>query len=159
WAWEFCTEVLKLPPERLHATVFTDDDEAYDLWIEQGVPPERIWRYGEEEGNYWTSGDIGPCGPCSELHYDFGEHESCGPDCQPSQGRSTRWREIWTLVFMSFMQHEAGQRTPLPRKNIDTGAGLERPARAVQNVATTYETDGLRPLLDAAPALIDRRYG
>jgi alanyl-tRNA synthetase len=160
WAWEFCTRVLKLDPERLHATVYLDDDEAYALWHETiGLPEERIWRYGEEEGNYWFSGDVGPCGPCSELHFDFGEQESCGPDCQPSHGPDHRWLEIWNLVFMSFMQHEDGSRTPLPQKNIDTGAGLERLARAVQNVPTTYETDGLRHLTDTATGLIDRRYG
>ena len=160
WAWEFCTEVLKLPAERLHATVYDDDDEAYDLWRNVvGLPPERIWRYGEDEGNYWYSGDVGPCGPCSELHYDFGEHESCGPDCQPAHGPDHRWLEIWNLVFMTYMRHEDGSKTPLPLKNIDTGAGLERLARAVQTVPSTYETDGLRPLLDAAVALADRHYG
>lgn len=160
WAWEFCTRVLKMDPERLHATVYLDDDEAYTLWRETiGLPEERIWHYGEEEGNYWFSGDVGPCGPCSELHFDFGEQESCGPDCQPSHGPDHRWLEIWNLVFMSFMQHEDGSRTPLPQKNIDTGAGLERLARAVQNVPTTYETDGLRHLIDIATGLVDRRYG
>ncbi|MGE3595470.1 MAG: alanine--tRNA ligase [Dehalococcoidia bacterium] len=160
WAWDFCTRVLQLDPERIHATVYLDDDEAYALWHETiGLPEERIWRYGEEEGNYWFSGDVGPCGPCSELHFDFGEQESCGPDCQPSHGPDHRWLEIWNLVFMSFMQHEDGSRTPLPQKNIDTGAGLERLARAVQNVPTTYETDGLQHLTDMVTGLIDRRYG
>ena len=159
WAWEFCTEVLKLAPERLHATVYLDDDEAYEEWRKLGVPEERIWRYGEEEGNYWLSGDVGPCGPCSELHYDFGEEESCGPACEPSHGPDHRWLEIWNLVFMAFMQHEDGTRTPLPKRNIDTGAGLERLARAVQNVKTTYETEGLWRLTQTAAGLVDRRYG
>lgn len=164
WAWQFCTEVLGLPAERLHATVYAEgdeaDEEAYDLWRNTiGLPEARIWRYGSDQGNFWAAGDVGPCGPCSELHYDFGEQESCGPDCQPSHGPDHRWLEIWNLVFMTLMRHEDGTLTPLPQKNIDTGAGLERLTRAVQNTATTYETDGLRPLLDRATGLVDRRYG
>jgi alanyl-tRNA synthetase len=159
WSWDFCTRVLGLPPERLWVTVYTDDDEAYDIWRNSvGIPPERIKRYGEEEGNYWLSGDVGPCGPCSELHYDFGEQYGCGPDCEPSHD-CDRFLEIWNLVFMTYMQHEDGTRTPLAQKNIDTGAGLERVAMAVQNVRSTYETDGLRALLDEAAGLSDRHYG
>ncbi|MGH2601073.1 MAG: alanine--tRNA ligase-related protein, partial [Dehalococcoidia bacterium] len=159
WAWEFCTQVLKLDPERLHATVYTDDDEAYNLWIEQGVPRERLWRYTEEQGNYWTSGPVGPCGPCSELHYDFADPATRPPEIHPDNDPDGRFLEIWNLVFMSFMQQEDGSRTPLPFNNIDTGAGLERVARAVQHKLTTYETDGLRGLTDIATSLIDRRYG
>jgi alanyl-tRNA synthetase len=159
WSWDFCTKVLGLPPDRLWITIYTDDDEAYEIWHEVvGIPAERILRYGEEEGNYWLSGDVGPCGPCSELHYDFGEQYGCGPDCEPKHDCG-RFLEIWNLVFMTFMQHEDGTRTPLAQKNIDTGAGLERVATAVQHVRSTYETDGLRALLDEAAVLGDRRYG
>ena len=158
WAWEFVTRVLGLPEERLWITVFTDDDEAYEIWTRHGRPPERIKRYGEEEGNFWKSGDVGPCGPCSELHYDFGEEYGCGPGCEPSHD-CDRFLEIWNLVFMTYMRHEDGSLTPLPQKNIDTGAGLERVAMAVQNVRSTYETDGLRALLDEAAMLSDRRFG
>ncbi|MFN8556216.1 MAG: alanine--tRNA ligase [Dehalococcoidia bacterium] len=158
WSWEFCTRVLGLAEDRLWITVYTDDDEAYDIWRSIGRPAERIRRYGEDQGNYWLSGDVGPCGPCSELHYDFGEEFGCGPDCEPSHD-CDRFLEIWNLVFMSFMQHEDGSRTPLPKRNIDTGAGLERLAMAVQGVRSTYETDGLRVLLDAAARLAGRTYG
>ncbi len=158
WSWEFCTEVLGIPAERLWITVYTDDDEAYGIWRKLGRPDERILRYSKEDGNFWESGDVGPCGPCSELHYDFGEEFGCGPDCEPKHDCG-RFLEIWNLVFMSYMRHEDGSLTELPQKNIDTGAGLERVAMAVQGVRSTYETDGLRALLDAAGALADRRYG
>src|SRR5439155_9238186 len=122
--------------DRLWITVFTDDDEAYDIWHDMvGIPPERIKRYGEDQGNYWLSGDVGPCGPCSELHYDFGEQFGCGPDCEPSHD-CDRFLEIWNLVFMSFYC-DGEKRTPLPSKNIDTGAGLERIASVL-----LFESEG-----------------
>ncbi|MER3421235.1 MAG: alanine--tRNA ligase, partial [Chloroflexota bacterium] len=158
WAWEFCTRVLGLPAERLWITVYTDDDEAAEIWRRLGIPEERILRYGADEGNFWYSGDVGPCGPCSELHYDFGEEFGCGPVCEPKHDCG-RFLEIWNLVFMTYMRHEDGSLTELPQKNIDTGAGLERVAMAVQGVRSTYETDGLRALLDAAAALCGRPYG
>ncbi len=158
WAWEFCTRVLGLPAGRLWITVYTDDDEAAEIWRRIGIPEERILRYGAEEGNFWYSGDVGPCGPCSELHYDFGEEFGCGPACEPKHDCG-RFLEIWNLVFMTYMRHEDGSLTELPQKNIDTGAGLERVAMAVQGVRSTYETDGLRALLDAAAALCGQPYG
>src|SRR5438094_796623 len=122
WAWEFVTEVLKLPEERLWASVYFDDEEAYELWRKVGVPEERIRRYGEDE-NYWFSGDNGPCGPCSEIYYDFGERFGCGPACEPSH-KCERFLEIWNLVFMSY-NCDGEKRTSLPSRNIDTGSGLE----------------------------------
>ncbi len=158
WAWEFCTKVLGLPAERLWITVYTDDDEAAAIWRRLGWPEERILRYGADEGNFWYSGDVGPCGPCSELHFDFGEEFGCGPACEPKHDCG-RFLEIWNLVFMTYMRHEDGSLTELPQKNIDTGAGLERVAMAVQGVRSTYETDGLRALLEAASALCGQPYG
>ncbi len=158
WAWELVTEVIGLPKERLLAAVFLDDDEAFDLWRKVGVPVERILRYGEED-NYWFSGDVGPCGPCSEIYYDFGptpgcpecEKGTCHPqvDCQDEHGVS-RFLELWNLVFMTFYQHEDGSRTPLPTKNIDTGAGLERWAAVLQGGGkrmSVYETDLFAPII------------
>src|SRR5690606_16445705 len=118
WAWEFLTGVLAIPPDRLWATVYTDDDEAYDLWEAGGVPPERILRYTAEQGNWWgPPGDSGPCGPCSEMHYDWGETAGCEPcrvgECHPDVGCG-RFLEIWNLVFMTYDQAEDGTRTLLP---------------------------------------------
>jgi alanyl-tRNA synthetase len=162
WAWEFLTGVLALPAERLWSTVYLDDDEAYDLWVAQGQSPERIVRYGEDE-NYWFVGDVGPCGPCSEVNYDFGPETGCGlPDCQPAHSCG-RFLEIWNLVFTTYNLHEDGTRTPLPAPNIDTGSGLERLSSVLQHqgpgIASNYETDLFRPLIEAAARLTGRRYG
>jgi len=161
WSWAFMTEELEIPAERLWATVFTDDDEAFELWRERGVPAERILRYSAEQGNYWYSGEVGPCGPCSELHYDFGETPGCAEceagSCHPDAGCG-RFLEIWNLVFMTYSQDEGGQKAPLPTQNIDTGAGLERVAAVVQGVRTVYETDELRGVLAEAEAVTGRRY-
>jgi alanyl-tRNA synthetase len=159
WAWEFVTEVLGLPADRLWITVYRDDDEAYDLWRALGRPAERIRRYGMEQ-NYWPPDPsvLGPCGPCSEIHYDWGEEFGCGPACEPAHDCG-RFLEIWNLVFMTYMRHPDGSLTELPQKNIDTGAGLERLSMAVQGVRDSYRTTGLRPLIEAAAALADRRYG
>ncbi len=165
WAWEFVTGVLKLEPERLWTAVYLDDDEAYSLWRQVGVPDERIRRYAEEH-NYWFSGDVGPCGPCSEIHYDFGEGFGCGPKCEPSHDCG-RFLEIWNLVFMSFYC-DGEKRTPLPSRNIDTGAGLERIASVLlyqdpgwpkDRRPSVYETDIFRPIVQRVEALSGRRYG
>ena len=161
WAWEFVTQHMKLPPERLWATVFTDDDEAYHLWQETGVPAERIRRFGEED-NYWgPAGNEGPCGPCSEIHYDFGgacrmgnAEEECGPNCECG-----RFLELWNLVFMQFYQDPEGQRTPLPRPNIDTGMGLERAAMILQDVQSIYDTDLFAPIVKRVVELAGKPYG
>jgi alanyl-tRNA synthetase len=161
WAWAFMTGELGIPAERLWATVYTDDDEAFELWRGLGVPAERILRYTAEQGNYWYSGEVGPCGPCSELHYDFGETPGCAEceaaSCHPDAGCG-RFLEVWNLVFMTYFQDEAGEKTPLPAQNIDTGAGLERVAAVVQGVRTVYETDELRGVLAEAEAVTGRRY-
>jgi alanyl-tRNA synthetase len=146
WAWEFVTEVLKLDKERLWITVFKDDDEAFDIWHKLiGVPEERILRRGKED-NFWEIG-TGPCGPCSEIHYDRGiEYGDSEEDVVGGEG--DRFLEIWNLVFTQFDRTEDGEYLPLPQKNIDTGMGLERVASILQGVDSNFETDLFKPLLD-----------
>ena len=165
WAWEFVTDVLKLPPERLWASVYLDDQEAYELWRKVGLPEERIVRYGDEH-NYWFSGEIGPCGPCSEIYYDFGEQFGCGPSCEPSH-ECGRFLEIWNLVFMSYYC-DGEKRMPLPSKNIDTGSGLERVASVLlfesegwdkSRLASPYDTDLFAPVVRRIEGLSGKRYG
>ena len=153
FAWEFVTGVLHLLPERLHATVFRDDDDAFALWRDRiGLPESRIYRLDEAD-NFWAMGDTGPCGPCSEIHFDFGVQPHCtNPHCNPSCDCG-RFLEIWNLVFMQFNRDAAGEMTPLPKPSIDTGAGLERLAVAVQGVKWTYETDLFREILGRAQEL------
>ena len=161
WAWEFVTGVLELPPERLWATVYLDGDDAQRLWEETGVPAERIRRFGEKE-NYWgPAGTEGPCGPCSEVHYDFGgpcrvgkSDADCGPNCECG-----RFLELWNLVFMQFYQDPGGGRTPLPAPNVDTGMGLERTAAVMQQKPSIYETDLFAPIVAAVESLSGVRYG
>ena len=126
WAWELLTEGYGLPSEKLYATVYNDDDEAYEIWEKAiGVPRERIVRLGEKD-NFWAMGDTGPCGPCSEILIDQGPAMSCGrPDCAPGC-ECDRYLEIWNLVFTQFDRQPDGTLIPLPRPNIDTGMGLER---------------------------------
>ncbi|TVM16267.1 alanine--tRNA ligase [Oceanidesulfovibrio indonesiensis] len=139
YAWEFLTKELGLDPERLYATVYTDDDEAADLWQKvAGVPKERIYRLGEKD-NFWSMGDTGPCGPCSEILYDQGEHVACGPECGIGVCECDRYLEIWNLVFMQYDQLESGERVPLPRPSIDTGMGLERVAAVCQGVYSNFD--------------------
>lgn len=148
YAWEFLTEVLKLDKDHLYITIYNDDDEAFELWQKvAGVAPERIYRLGEKD-NFWAMGDTGPCGPCSEIHYDRGEEFACGPDCGLGKCDCDRWLEIWNLVFMQFNRDENGVMTPLPHPCIDTGMGLERVASVLQNVPSNYDTDLLRRLID-----------
>jgi alanyl-tRNA synthetase len=159
WAWEFVTQWLKLEPERLWATIFLDDDESFGYWREVGVPEERILRFGEED-NYWgPAGDSGPCGPCSEIHYDFGQEFGCGkPSCAPNCDCG-RFSEIWNLVFTQYDQDREGQRTLLPSPNIDTGMGLERTAAVVQGKTSVYDTDLFSPLIERISELAGRKYG
>ncbi|WP_338832895.1 Alanine--tRNA ligase [Moorella humiferrea] len=154
FAWEFLTRVLELPPERLWITVFQEDAEAFQLWQEvAGVPAERIVRMGEKD-NFWAMGDTGPCGPCSEIIYDRGPEHACGaPLCALGACDCDRWLEIWNLVFMQYERDEAGNLTPLPRPSIDTGMGLERMASILQGVDSNFDTDLLRPLINAVEAL------
>ena len=159
WAWEFVTERLKLPPERLWATIYLDDDESLQYWKDIGVPEDKILRFGEEDNFWGPAGDTGPCGPCSELHYDFGEDVGCGkPDCKPNC-ECGRFSEIWNLVFTQYNQDEAGNRTPLPKPNIDTGMGLERTVAAVTGKTSVYETELFAPLLECISALCGKKYG
>ncbi|MFC2010498.1 alanine--tRNA ligase [Chloroflexota bacterium] len=159
WAWEFVTEQLKLSPERLWATIFTDDDEAYNYWRQIGIPDEKIKRFGDEDNFWGPAGDSGPCGPCSEIFYDFGEEVGCGkPSCAPNCD-CNRFSEIWNLVFTQYNQDKEGKRTPLPKPNIDTGMGLERTAAAVQGKTTIYETDLFTPLLKRVSELSGKEYG
>ncbi len=141
FAWEFITKELNLPKDKLYATVFLDDDEAFDLWLKlTEVPAERIIRMGEKD-NFWTMGDTGPCGPCSEILIDQGEHMTCGPECGIGKCDCDRFLEIWNLVFMQFNQLEDGTREKLGKPSIDTGMGLERIAAICQGVYSNYDTD------------------
>jgi alanyl-tRNA synthetase len=159
WAWEFVTQRLKLSPRRLWVTIFLDDDESFRIWRKVGVPEKRILRFGEEDNFWGPAGDSGPCGPCSEIHYDFGEKVGCGkPSCAPNCG-CARFSEIWNLVFTQYNQDRDGRRTQLPKPNIDTGMGLERTAAAVQGKPSVYETDLFAPLLKRVAELAGKKYG
>lgn len=149
WAWEFVTEVLKLDKDRLWITIFETDDEAYDIWRSVGVPAERIKRKGKKDNFWGPPGASGSCGPCSEIHYDLGEEYSCGhPNCGIDTCECDRWVEIWNLVFTELYQDEEGNQSPLDSKNVDTGMGLERITMVCQGVASTFETDLLKPIMD-----------
>src|SRR6516225_2478986 len=161
YAWELITSPAwyGLPKEKLYATVFngegglTRDAEAYDLWLGQGVPKERIYEMGLKD-NFWQMGDTGPCGPCSEIHYDMGaiasdqEHTDCAFGCDCG-----RYVEIWNLVFMQFDRDASGKLTPLPKPSIDTGMGLERTTAVLQGVVSNYDTDLFVPLIKRAAEL------
>lgn len=159
WAWEFVTQRLGLSPKRLWVTIFLDDDESFAIWREVGVPKSRILRFGEEDNFWGPAGDSGPCGPCSEIHYDFGKEVGCGkPSCAPNCGCG-RFCEIWNLVFTEYNQDKQGCRTLLAKPNIDTGMGLERTAAVVQGKTSIYETDLFSPLLECVSKLTGKRYG
>ncbi|MDR7454779.1 MAG: alanine--tRNA ligase, partial [Armatimonadota bacterium] len=156
YAWEFVTRELGLAADRLVMTVYQDDDEAFQHWRALGVGADRIHRMGERT-NFWSMGDVGPCGPTSELHYDWGpERCTCGrPDCGvPLDNDCGRWLEIWNLVFMQFNQAPDGTRTRLPRPGVDTGMGLERIAAVVQDAPTNYDTDLFAPVMDRVQRLL-----
>ncbi|MBI2153752.1 MAG: alanine--tRNA ligase [Candidatus Rokubacteria bacterium] len=163
FAWEFLTKEMGLPRERLWATVFTDDDEAFGLWQKvAGLKPERILRLGEAD-NFWAMGETGPCGPCSEIHYHQGNHLPCaeekaGRGCLGPACECDRWLEVWNLVFMQFNRDAAGAMTPLPKPSIDTGMGLERVAAIMQGKSSNFETDLLWPILEAAAKLARKTY-
>ncbi len=149
WAWEFVTEVLKLDKDRLWITIFETDDEAYDIWRSVGVPTERIKRKGKKDNFWGPPGASGSCGPCSEIHYDLGEQYKCDhPNCGIDTCECDRWVEIWNLVFTELYQDEEGNQSPLESKNVDTGMGLERITMVCQGVASTFETDLLKPIMD-----------
>jgi alanyl-tRNA synthetase len=156
WAWELLTEVYKLPADRLLATVYEEDDEAYDIWTKEiGLPPERVIRIGDNKGgryksdNFWMMADTGPCGPCSEIFYDHGPHIPGGPPGSPDED-GDRFIEIWNNVFMQFDMAEDGSVKPLPAPCVDTGMGLERLAAILQHVHSNYEIDIFDQLIKAA---------
>jgi alanyl-tRNA synthetase len=147
WGWEFVVDRMHLPPDRLWVTIYLDDDEAFNIWTGIGFPADRIVRLGEKENFWGPAGDSGPCGPCSEIHYDFGVEYGCGkPGCDPSCS-CERFSEIWNLVFMQFNQDVKGNRTRLPKPNIDTGMGLERMVAVYNGNPTVYDTDLFVPLI------------
>ncbi|MDJ0743318.1 MAG: alanine--tRNA ligase [Xenococcaceae cyanobacterium MO_167.B27] len=155
WAWELSTQVYKLPPERIVVSVFEDDDEAFAIWRDKiGIPPHRIKRMGEDD-NYWNSGATGPCGPCSELYYDF--HPELGDENIDLEDDS-RFIEFYNLVFMQYNQDAEENRTPLQNKNIDTGLGLERMAQILQKVPNNYETDLIFPIIKTASSIAEINY-
>ncbi|MBI4446750.1 MAG: alanine--tRNA ligase [Acidobacteria bacterium] len=158
YAWELCTTVYGISPDQLLTTVYRDDVEAYSFWRDRiGIPESRIFRLGEED-NFWSMGETGPCGPCSELHYDFGNspsgHTECTLECDCG-----RYVEIWNLVFMQFNRDASGTLTPLPSPSIDTGMGLERVSCVLQGVQSNYDTDLFRPLIEEASRLTGMAYG
>ena len=150
FSWELMTERIGIPADRLAVSVFRDDDEAYEHWQNKiGLPESKIYRLDEKE-NFWSMGDTGPCGPCSEIHYDYGRPDHCQSEvCDPSC-ECGRWIELWNLVFMQFNRDESGEMHPLPRPSIDTGGGLERWAAVLQGVSSTWETDVFIPLIQRA---------
>ncbi|WP_353074981.1 alanine--tRNA ligase [Stenotrophomonas sepilia] len=159
WAWELLTQVWKLPAERLLVTVYQTDDEAYELWRDMvGVPEERIVRIGDNKGapfasdNFWQMADTGPCGPCTEIFYDHGDHIAGGPPGSPDED-GDRFIEIWNLVFMQFDRQPDGTLVPLPAPCVDTGMGLERLAAVLQHVHTNYEIDLFQALIRKASEL------
>lgn len=158
WAWEFCTEWMEMDPELIYISIYTDDDEAYDIWHKDvGIPDERIVRLGKED-NFWEHG-LGPCGPCSELYYDRGEAYGCGdPDCKPGC-ECDRFIEFWNLVFTQFDKDEAGNYNPLSHPNIDTGMGLERLATVMQGVGTIFEVDTISHVLNYICKIAGVEYG
>ena len=156
YAWEFLTEVLKLDEKKLWISVYTDDDEAADIWKDIiGVDPKRIVRLGDED-NFWSMGETGPCGPCSEIYYDHGDHiEGTPPGSDGDEG--DRFVEIWNLVFMQFNRNDAGEMNPLPKPSVDTGMGLERIAAVMQGVNSNYETDLFKDLISASERVLGEK--
>ena len=160
FAWELVTEVFELPRERLYVTVFRDDDDAEQLWMKvAGVPLDRIKRCDEKD-NFWQMGDTGPCGPCSEIFYDYGpEGLAPGEPDDPFPADVSRYVEIWNLVFMQFNRDEQGKLDPLPRPSIDTGMGLERTAAVLQGKLSTFDNDLFQPIIHRAGDLLGIQYG
>ncbi|MDI9336769.1 MAG: alanine--tRNA ligase, partial [Gammaproteobacteria bacterium] len=163
WSWELLTQVYHLPPEKLLATVYIDDDESYEVWKNQiGLPPDKIIRIGDNKGkrymsdNFWMMADTGPCGPCSEIFYDHGEHIAGGPPGS-AHADGDRYIEVWNNVFMQFNMDASGHTHPLPAPCVDTGLGLERLAAILQGVHSNYEIDLLVQLIEAAAHFTHQR--
>ena len=165
FAWDLLTQTFKLPKEKLLVTVYAEDDEAFEIWNKQiGVPADRIIRIGDNKGaryasdNFWMMGDTGPCGPCTEIFYDHGDHIAGGPPGSPDED-GDRYIEIWNNVFMQFNRDEAGVMHPLPKPSVDTGMGLERIAAVLQHVHSNYEIDLFVNLLKASKEAVDAAGG
>ncbi len=159
YAWDLMTNVFKLPEEKLYVTVFREDDEAYDIWKEEiGLPSDRIVRMGEKD-NFWSMGDTGPCGPCSEIIIDQGEEFGCGKSSCRVGCDCDRYLELWNLVFMQYNRDESGKMVPIPNPSIDTGMGLERITAVIQGVKSNYETDLFMPIIARIEKLSSKRYG
>jgi alanyl-tRNA synthetase len=163
WAWEFLLKELKIPESKLIVSVYKDDQESYDIWLKEiMLPPEKIFKLGAKD-NFWPSnapleGPNGPCGPCSEIFYDFGKEHGCGlPTCS-IECDCNRFVEIWNLVFTQFDRQEDGSLNPLPQKNIDTGMGLERLAAVMQNVISNFEIDIFKPIIKETALLLKVEY-
>jgi alanyl-tRNA synthetase len=158
FAWAFVTQELKMPKERLYVTVFETDDEAAEIWHKQeGVPQDRIYRFGEKD-NFWAMGDTGPCGPCSEIFIDRGEKYSCGKPTCAMGCDCDRYMEFWNLVFMQYERDASGKLNPLPKPSVDTGAGLERIASILQDVDTNYDTDVFQHIIGKTAELAKLSY-
>jgi alanyl-tRNA synthetase len=159
FAWEFMTKEMALPKDKLYVSVYKDDDDAYDLWKKiAAIPDERLIRLGEKD-NFWSMGNTGPCGPCSEIHIDQGAKVGCGsPDCG-LECECDRYLELWNLVFMQYNRDEKGEMTPLPHPSIDTGMGVERIAAVMQGVYSNYDTDLFQDIIKKTCELTDKEYG
>ena len=159
WAWDFVTNYLHLDPNRLYITIYQDDDEAFDIWHNKvGIPAEKIFRKGKKDNFWGPVSDVGSCGPCSEIHYDLGEELKCCDDCSVATCECDRWVEIWNLVFTELFKDKEGNYTPLEKKNVDTGMGLERIAMVVQGKTSTFETDLLTPILNKVCEMTGKEY-
>ena len=159
WAWDFVTNYLHLDPNRLYITIYKDDDEAFDIWHNKvGIPAEKIFRKGKKDNFWGPVSDVGSCGPCSEIHYDLGEELKCCDNCSVATCECDRWVEIWNLVFTELFKDKEGNYTPLEKKNVDTGMGLERIAMVVQGKTSTFETDLLTPILNKVCEMTGKEY-
>ena len=159
WAWDFVTNYLKLDKNRLYVTIYETDDEAFDIWTKDvGVSAERIFRKGKKDNFWGPVSDVGSCGPCSEIHYDLGEELKCSDNCSVATCECDRWVEIWNLVFTELFKDKEGNYTPLEKKNVDTGMGLERITMVVQGKTSTFETDLLMPILNQVCEMSGKKY-
>lgn len=159
FAWELLTKHYALPKDKLRITIYEKDDEAGEIWKAQGIRPDWIYKLGEKD-NFWAMGDTGPCGPCTEIYFDWGPKYGCGkPDCNPGCPCGLRFLEIWNLVFMQFNRDSRGSMLPLPKPSVDTGAGLERVTSVLQGTYNNYDNDLFKPLIQSIAAKVGKTYG
>ena len=159
WSWDFVTNYLHLDPSRLWITIYENDDESFKIWTEDvGIAPERVIRKGKKDNFWGPPGATGSCGPCTEIHYDLGEDLKCSDDCGIATCECDRWVEIWNLVFTELFQDEEGNQSPLEKKNVDTGMGLERIAMVVQGKRSTFDTDLLMPIVNKVCEITGAKY-